>query len=174
MIHICKKSNTTAYVENIAMTCMPEMKGSKRPDATVENVRFINVRTADTDAAIVPVCQSHAISSYSAGNAMEVSSTRVHPTNGAILDGSDPPLNRGCCSATRAAASPSHSFMSRRCMSACMGLLVRLAMPWACTHRMNWARRTRPDGSASCWRLFRVGPANGHVSGCCRGLDTRL
>jgi hypothetical protein len=68
---------------------MQEMKGSKRPappDATVENVRFINVRATDTDAAIVSVCQPHAIASYSAGNAMAVSSTPVHPTDGAILD----------------------------------------------------------------------------------------
>ncbi len=68
------------------------LDGSERPpDATVENVRFINVRTPDIDAVIVPVCQSHAISSYSLGNVMAVSSMPVPSTDGAILDGSDTP-----------------------------------------------------------------------------------
>ncbi len=82
----------TESLPQVVLTRGAILDGSERPlDASVENVRFINVRSTETDAAIVPVCQSHAISSYSLGNTMAVSSTPVPSTDGAILDGSDPP-----------------------------------------------------------------------------------
>ncbi len=85
-----------------------------------------------------------------------------------------PPLDGGCRSAIRAATSPSRSVMRRRRMCACVGLILRLVMPWSGTRRLRWARRTCSSGPVSCWRLFRAGPANGRAGGCRRCLNASL